>query len=135
MSKIQSLPVMLLITAAGRLFIVSHSRSITLSRLENASLRNPLLRISFQICSIGFISGVYGGMNVKWIFSGISSPFDLCHLAPSQTSRISSSGNAFAISHRNTFMQTVSQYGSTRKNPSPVFASTAPYAYRYSRIW
>ena len=72
--------------------IVSQSLSMTLVRLAKTSLRKPHLRISFQICSIGFISGVYGGMWNSTIFSGISSVPDLCHAAPSQHSRMISSG-------------------------------------------
>ncbi len=59
----------------------------------------------------------------------------MCHAAPSHTRRISSFEYAFESSSRKAFMQSVLQYGNTRKNPSPVLGSTAPYAYRYSRIW
>ena len=52
-------------TLAGRFLITSHRRSITFSSVLKTSFRNPLLRISFQICSMGFISGVYGGMKIQ----------------------------------------------------------------------
>ena len=42
----------------GLLMMVSQSQSTTFSRDEKISLRNPIFRSSFQICSIGFISGV-----------------------------------------------------------------------------
>lgn len=71
--------------------MVSHKRLTTNSRVANTSLRNPRFRISFQICSMGFISGVYGGMWKRTMFSGNSNPPDLCHAAPSQQSNIMSS--------------------------------------------
>lgn len=71
--------------------MVSHKRSTTLSREAKTSLRKPRLRISFQTCSIGFISGVYGGIWNRTILSGNSNPADLCHAAPSQQRRIISS--------------------------------------------
>ncbi len=90
-SIIHCLPVMLEITWLGNVEMVSHKRSTTFSRVAKTSLRNPRLRISFQICSMGFISGVYGGMWKRTIFSGNSSPVDLCHAAPSQQSNMISS--------------------------------------------
>ena len=59
---IQSLAVILEMTWTDREQLVSHKRSTTCSRVANISLRKPSLRISFQICSMGFISGVYGGI-------------------------------------------------------------------------
>ena len=59
---IQSRPVMLFITVVDSVLIVSHKRSITFFRVENSSFLKPRFRISFQICSIEFISGVYGGI-------------------------------------------------------------------------
>ena len=41
--------------------MVSYKRSTTFSRVAKISLRNPRFRISFQIYSMGFLSGVYGG--------------------------------------------------------------------------
>ena len=86
--KIQSRQVMLLITSEEMEQMVSQRRSTTLSRVAKTSFRNPLKRISFQICSIGFISGVYGGMWKMDIFSGIFNAFDLCQAAPSQHKRM-----------------------------------------------
>ena len=86
--KIQSRQVMLIITSEEMEQIVSQRRSTTLLRVAKTSFRNPLKRISFQICSIGFISGVYGGMWKIEIFSGICNPLDLCQAAPSQHKRI-----------------------------------------------
>jgi hypothetical protein len=37
---------------------------------------------------MGFISGVYGGMNISSIFGKDFSVPDLCHAAPSQTRTI-----------------------------------------------
>ncbi|CKB65962.1 transposase [Streptococcus pneumoniae] len=48
---------------------------------------NPRLRISFHTCSMGFISGVYGGIKVKPILVGIFKILDLCHIALSITSK------------------------------------------------
>ena len=53
-------------------------RSTTLSRVWNISFLNPTFLISFQICSMGFISGVYGGMKTILIFSGTIREFALC---------------------------------------------------------
>ena len=64
MDNIHCLPVMLWMMEAGRFLITSHKRSITFSNVWKASFLNPRLRISFQICSIGFISGVYGWMKI-----------------------------------------------------------------------
>ena len=90
-SIIHCLPVILEMTWLDNLQMVSHKRSTTFSRVAKISLRNPRLRISFQICSMGFISGVYGGMWKRTIFSGNSRPADLCHAAPSQQSNMISS--------------------------------------------
>ena len=60
-------------------------RSTTLSRVWNISFLNPTFLISFQICSMGFISGVYGGMKTILIFSGTIREFALCQAAPSHT--------------------------------------------------
>ena len=65
MDNIHCLPVMLWMTVADRFLITSHKRSITFSNVWKASFLNPRLRISSQICSIGFISGVYGGMKAR----------------------------------------------------------------------
>ena len=54
--------------------IVSHRQSTTFSNVAKTSLRNLRFRISFHICSMGFISGVYGGMWKKNIFSDNSNP-------------------------------------------------------------
>ena len=62
--------------------IVSQRRSTTFSKVAKTSFRKPRFRISFQICSIGFISGVYGGIWKSTIFSGTSSVPDLCHTLP-----------------------------------------------------
>ena len=59
---IQFLAVMLEMTWLDKEQMVSHKRLTTCSKEANTWLRNPSLRISFQICSIGFISGVYGGI-------------------------------------------------------------------------
>ena len=70
--------------------IVSHRRSTTFSNVAKTSLRNPRFRISFHICSMGFISGVYGGMWKRIIFSGNSNP-------PSPTSSAPISVRSFSI--------------------------------------
>lgn len=90
--KIQSLLIILLIVSADKEQMVSQSLSITLSRVLNTSFLNPRFLISFQICSIGFISGVYGGIEAISIFSGLFKPFDLCHAAPLHTNIILSFG-------------------------------------------
>ena len=56
-------------TLLGKEQMVSHRRSTTFSNVTKTSLRNPRFRISFQICSMGFISGVYGGMWKRIMFS------------------------------------------------------------------
>ena len=114
---------------------VSQRGSTTFSSVWEASFRNPLFRISFQICSMGFISGVYGGIDSSCIFSGTIRPLDLCHAAPSQHRKIISSAYVSERVFRNTFIHAVLQYGSTRKRPSPEIGSTAPYKYMYSRMW
>ena len=106
---IQSLPVMLEMALLDKEQIVSHRRSTTFSNVAKTSLRNPRFRISFHICSMGFISGVYGGMWKRMIFSGNSSPPDLCHAAPSQQSKIMSSENRSDNFLRKMFMHTVLQ--------------------------
>ena len=53
---------MLLMTAAGRFLIVKHNLSITASRESNTSFWKPRFRISFQICSIGFIFSILLGL-------------------------------------------------------------------------
>ena len=125
-SIIHSLPVMLEMTWLDNVQMVSHKRSTTFSRVAKISLRNPRLRISFQICSIGFISGVHGGIWKRTIFSGNSNPTDLCHAAPSQQSNMMSSEYCSDNCFRKIFMHAVLQYGMTRKYPSPVNGSTAP---------
>ena len=83
---------MLLTISVVNKHMVSHKRSITAESESNTSFLNPIERICFQICSIGFISGVYDGMERSCIFSGQRNVFDLCHAAPSYTNRIISSG-------------------------------------------
>lgn len=121
--------------SAERLHIVSQRRSTTLLKEGNIWFRNPRSRTSFQICSIGFISGVYGGMKNNRILDGTISFADLCHAAPSQHKSIVSSGYASASVRKKTFIHPLSQLGIIRKCPSPVKGSIAPYTYRYSRMW
>ena len=120
MDIIQSLPVMLLTVSADSERMVWHSLTITWSRVLKISLRNPRFRISFQICSMGFISGVAGGRKMRRMFSGITSALDVCQDALSPTRIIRSFGYLFDNSRRNTFMHSVLQYGIMRKNESPV---------------
>lgn len=127
-------PVMLLTISFVIIQMVSQRRFITSSSELNTSFLNPIERICFQICSMGFISGVYGGMERSCMFSGHFNAFDLCHAAPSHTSRMMSSGNRLESSAKNTFVHPVSQFGMVRKKLSPFSGSTAPNAYRYSRI-
>ena len=87
---------------------------------------HPIFLISFQICSMGFISGVYGGIKTMLIFSGTIKVLALCQAAPSHTRIILSFEYDSDKWLRNTFMQLVLQYGKTRKQPSPVIGSTAP---------
>ena len=108
-SIIHCLPVMLEMTWLDNVQMVSHKRSTTFSRVAKISLRNPRLRISFQICSIGFISGVYGGIWKRTIFSGNSNPTDLCHAAPSQQSNMMSSEYCSDNCFRKIFMHAVLQ--------------------------
>lgn len=83
---------------------------------------------------IEFISGVYGGIKISSIFSGIFNEPDLCHAAPSHANIILSLGNVLDNSSKNTFILSVLQYGITTKQLSPVSGSTAPYTYLYSLI-
>ena len=82
---IQSRPVMLKMVLGVSEQMVSQRRSTTFSKVAKTSFRKPRFRISFQICSIGFISGVYGGIWKSTIFSGTSSVPDLCHTLPVHT--------------------------------------------------
>ena len=66
--------------------------SATASMVLKYLFANPAVRISRQICSIGFISGVYCGMNTSSMFLGVLMYFDLCHTALSQARRILSLG-------------------------------------------
>ncbi len=50
--------------------IVTQSLMTTFSRDGNTSFLKPRFLISFHICSIGFISGVYGGIKINFIFFG-----------------------------------------------------------------
>ena len=93
-------PVMLLTISFVSMQMVSQRRFITSSSELNTSFLNPIERICFQICSMGFISGVYGGMERSCMFSGHFNAFDLCHAAPSQTSRMMSSGNRLGAQPR-----------------------------------
>ena len=56
--------------------MVSYKRSTTFSRVAKISLRNPRFRISFQIYSMGFLSGVYGG-RVKAQYSRVLPVFPI----------------------------------------------------------
>ena len=114
--------------------MVSHSLSTTLLREEKHLFLKFSVRNSRRICSIGFISGVYGGMAKSLILSGIFSVFELCHDAPSQTNKITSSGYYFPNSDKNKFIHSVLHFGRIKKKFSPSTGSTAPYAYTYSRI-
>lgn len=96
--------------------MVLHSRSITSESELNTSFLNPIERICFQICSMGFISGVYGGIDRSFIFSGQRNAFDLCQAAPSHTSSITSFGNCIESFSRNTFVQIVSQFALSGKS-------------------
>lgn len=78
---------------------------------------------------------LYIDSRVKAINEGVYISVDLCHAAPSQHSRIRSSGYCLDSSSRNMFIQVELQYGITREQELPVTGSTAPYAYRYSRMW
>lgn len=96
-----------MIVSWERLQITSQRRITTFSRVAKISFLKPRRRNSFQICSIGFISGVYGGIKNRRIFSGTQRVPDLCHAAPSQQRRMMSSGYCFAKWLRKRFMQTV----------------------------
>ena len=104
---IQERPAICRMVSAVRSQIVSQRRRTTFSSVAKTSLRKPILRSSFHICSIGFISGVYGGIEISSILWGTFKDFDLCQAAPSQQSRIISSGNCFESSPKYTFMQSV----------------------------
>ena len=106
--------------------MVSQRRFITSSSELNTSFLNPIERICFQICSMGFISGVYGGIERSCIFSGQRNAFDLCHAAPSHTNRIISSGYCSESFSRNILVHPVSQFGIVKKKLSPLRGSTAP---------
>ena len=106
---------MLLTISVVNKHMVSHKRSITAEIESNTSFLNPIERICFQICSIGFISGVYGGIERSCIFSGQRNAFDLCHAAPSHTNRIISSGYCSESFSRNILVHSVSQFGIVKK--------------------
>ena len=96
---------------ADRRQIDSQRRSTTFSSVANTSFRKPIRRSSFQICSMGFISGVYGGRKNNLMLSGSRRASDLCQAAPSQHSRIVSSEYRFESSWRKMLVHTVLQYG------------------------
>ena len=106
---------MLFIKSPVSKLMVSHNLSTTAFRLLNMMLPNPICLICFQICSMGFISGVYGGICVITIFSGIFSLFDLCHTAPSHTKIKMSLQKYSDSSFKKTFMFSVLQFGKTKK--------------------
>ena len=58
--KIQLRNVTLRMTSAVREQMAEQRRSTTFSSVGKTSFRKPIRRSSRQICSIGFISGVYG---------------------------------------------------------------------------
>ena len=89
--SIQLLCVILFTMSVVNKFMVSHNLSITSLSVLNTSFLNPIERICFHICSMGFISGVYGGICPILMFFGMSNPFDLCHAAPSHINNIISS--------------------------------------------
>ena len=124
--KIQERPVILLIVYEVNEHIVSQRRFTTCSKVAKTSFLKPILRISFHICSIGFISGVYGGIKNRIIFWGTSKVLVLCQAAPSQQRRIISSLYFEDNSFKNIFIQRVLHCGITRKKDSPVKGSTAP---------
>ena len=81
---------------------------------------NPLLRISFHICSMGFISGVLAGRWKNTIFFGMTRSFlDLCQLARSKQSSISSSGNFSDNAFRKMFIFSELLFSKTRNMLSP----------------
>lgn len=90
--KNQSRTVIILMTSADTELMVSQRRSMTFSKEANSSFLKPRFRSSFHICSIGFISCMYGGIKKSSMFFGTTSPLDLCQAAPSQHSKITSSG-------------------------------------------
>jgi len=79
--KIQLRPVMLLTNSLDKERMETQSLSTTFSRVGKISFRKPDFLISFHICSIGFISGVYGGIPTNFMFFGTFKSFDLCQLA------------------------------------------------------
>ena len=107
---------MLLTISVVNKHMVSPKRSITAESESNTSFLNPIERICFQICSMGFISGVYGGIERSCIFSGQRNAFDLCHAAPSHTNRIISSGYCSESFSRNILVHSVSQFGIVKKS-------------------
>ena len=126
MRQIHCRRVILMIVFFERWRIVSQRRFTTFSNVAKTSFRKPCVRSSRQICSIGFISGVQGGMCKIVMFSGTSNLLDLCHAAPSQTTTKISSGNSSCRRFRKSCMHFVLQYGITKKKLSPVIGSTAP---------
>ena len=103
-----------------RLQIVEQSLSTTLRAFERLHCEILLARSSFQICSIGFISGVYGGINTKRIFSGTINAFALCNVTPSHTKMILLFGYDIDKWSRNIFMHWVLQYSIINKQLSPL---------------
>lgn len=119
MHHIHCLRVMLMIVFFERWRIVSQRRFTTFSNVAKTSFRKPCVRSSRQICSIGFISGVEGGICKIVIFSGTSSLLDLCHVAPSQTTTTISFGNSSCSRFRKSCIHFVLQYGITKRNFHP----------------
>ena len=79
-------PVTLRMVWAERRQIHRQRRSTAFPNVANTSFRKPIRRSSFQICSTGFISGVYGGRKNNLMLSGSRRASDLCHAAPPQHS-------------------------------------------------
>ena len=79
-------PVTLRMVWAERRQIHRQRRSTAFPNVANTSFRKPIRRSSFQICSTGFISGVYGGRKNNLMLSGRRRASDLCQAAPPQHS-------------------------------------------------
>ena len=88
-----------------------------------------------QIFSAGFSSGEYGGKKINPIFSGITKALDLWNAPLSRTIILNSFGFCFANSFKKIWKLFESQFGSSKRNLSPLIGEKAPNKYSVWNTW
>jgi len=99
------------------------------SNVWNNRLEKSLLNFA-QIFSAGFNSGLYGGRNIRIIFSGIINAFALWKAPLSSTITFSSVGLCKENSLRNNWKVCALQCGISKRKWSPVIGENAPKRYK-----